>query len=224
MRADARPAAVLWDMDGTLVDTEPYWMATEVALAEQHGTTWTHDQAMQLVGSDLLVSGQIIRDQMGLEMTPAEIVEYLLDGVTARVEKAVPWRPGARELLAELAESGVPTALVTMSYRRFVDPILLALRPLEFDAIVTGDAVARGKPFPDPYLEAARLLDVDPAACLAIEDSVTGCDSAEAAGCVVLAVPCHVDVPPSPRRVLRESLAGLDVADLPGLMAEAPSA
>ena len=99
----ARPAAVLWDMDGTLVDTEPYWIATEFALAERHGATWSTEHALNLVGNDLLTSGRYIREHMGLELSPEEIVEELLDGVVARVREAVPWRPGARELLETLA-------------------------------------------------------------------------------------------------------------------------
>ena len=91
--------AVLWDMDGTLVDTEPYWIATEYALADEYGATWSHEHALQLVGNDLLDSGRYIREVMGLELSAEEIVEYLLDGVVAQVEEAVPWRPGAVELL-----------------------------------------------------------------------------------------------------------------------------
>ena len=98
-----RPAAVLWDMDGTLVDTEPYWMATEVALAEEYGATWTTEDAYQLVGNSLLRSGEYIRERMGIPLTPEQIVERLLDGVVARVQHAVPWCPGARELLLERA-------------------------------------------------------------------------------------------------------------------------
>ena len=211
------PAAVLWDMDGTLVDTEPYWIETEFALADKHGGTWSTEHALNLVGLDLLDSGRYIREHMGIDLEPSEIVEELLDGVVARVEEAVPWRPGARELLAELASAGVPRALVTMSYLRFVAPVLAALPPGTFDAVVTGDAVARGKPHPDPYLKAAAELRVDAAGCLAIEDSNTGARSAEAAGCLVLVVPNHVPVLEGTRRVFRETLADLDADGVAGL-------
>ena len=106
-----------------------------------------------------------------------------------------------------------------MSYRRFVDPILDALPEGLFTTVVTGDAVERGKPYPDPYLKAARLLGVEPADCLAIEDSNTGARSAEAAGATVLVVPNHVPVLPGERRVFRDSLAGLAADDLPALRA-----
>ncbi len=208
-------AAVLWDMDGTLVDTEPYWIESEFALVEEHGGTWSHEHALNLVGNDLLVSGRYIREHSGIDLEPAQIVEQLLDRVVACVEQQVPWRPGAVELLADLRARGVRCAMVTMSYRRFVDPILRALPPDAFEVIVTGDSVSQGKPHPEPYEKAAALLGVDPAATVAIEDSNTGARSAEAAGCTVLVVPNHVPVLPGARRVFAESLDGLDFSTLP---------
>ncbi|MDO7866850.1 HAD family hydrolase [Nocardioides jiangxiensis] len=213
-------AAVLWDMDGTLVDTEPYWMEAEFDLAERYGGHWTHEHGLALVGNDLLESGRYILRHMfdpgspGSRLTPEEVVELLLDGVVARVEHAVPWRPGARALLAELLAAGVPCALVTMSYQRFVDPILAELPDGAFAEIVTGDRVSQGKPHPEPYLKAAAGLGLAPETCLAIEDSNTGATSAEAAGCTVLVVECHVPVAPGERRVFRDSLEGLTPADL----------
>ena len=208
------PAAVLWDMDGTLVDTEPYWIETEYALAEEYGGEWTQADALALVGNDLIESGRYIRERMGLPLSAEEVVERLLDGVVARVQESVPWQPGAVELLASLSDAGVRCALVTMSYERFVAPILAQLPPETFRVIVTGDQVERGKPHPEPYLTAAAALGVPPEECLAIEDSNTGARSAEAAGCTVLVVENHVPVLPGPRRVFRDSLAGLSVADL----------
>ena len=202
-------------MDGTLVDTEPYWIDVEFALAEEFGATWSQDLALQLVGNDLLSSGRFIQEHMGLPLTPAEIVERLLDGVVARVETEVPWRPGARELLADLVAAEVPCALVTMSYERFAAPIVAALPAGTFRVVVTGDQVTHGKPHPEPYLVGAERLGVDAADCLAIEESDTGCRSAEAAGCLVLAVPNHVPVGPGPRRIFRRSLVGLTHDALP---------
>lgn len=214
--ADGKPAvAVLWDMDGTLVDTEPYWVESEFELVESHGGTWSEEHALNLVGNDLLVSGRYIREHAGIDLEPAEIVEELLDRVVARVEEKVPWRPGATELLADLHAHGVPCALVTMSYRRFVDPILRGLPAGAFEVVVTGDAVTRGKPDPEPYETAARLIGVDPWRTVAIEDSNTGARSAEAAGCTVLVVPNHVPVLDGPRRVFADTLMGLSYYGLP---------
>jgi HAD superfamily hydrolase (TIGR01509 family) len=209
-------------MDGTLVDTEPYWIDVEYALVEEYGGTWSLEHALNLVGNDLLVSAAYIRDHGGVDLPPDEIVERLLDGVIARIERAVPWRPGAVELLAHLGEAGVPCALVTMSYERFVAPVLAALPGGSFAAVVTGDGVTVGKPHPEPYLTAAALLGVEPSSCVAIEDSNTGAKSAEAAGCAVLVVPNHVPVLEGDRRVFRDSLVGQDAASLQDLLAGLP--
>jgi HAD superfamily hydrolase (TIGR01509 family) len=208
------PAAVLWDMDGTLVDTEPYWIQTEFELAERYGGSWSEAHALNLVGNDLLESGRYIREHMGIDLTPEEIVETLLDGVVHRVEQEVPWRPGAVELLEAVRSAGVPCALVTMSYERFVAPILARLPPETFRVVVTGDRVDQGKPHPEPYLTAAAALGLCASDCLAIEDSNTGARSAEAAGCLVLVVENHVPVLQTDRRVFAPSLAGLDLASV----------
>ena len=194
------PAAVLWDMDGTLVDTEPYWMATEREIVESFGHEWPDHHAHAIVGFDLLDAGAYIAEHGRVPLSPREIVDRLLDGVIEKVRREIPWRPGARALLADLGEREIPCALVTMSYRRFVAPILSALPAETFGAIVTGDSVSRGKPHPEPYLKAAALLGVDAAYCLAVEDSNTGARSAEAAGCMVLVVPNHVPVLDGGRR------------------------
>lgn len=209
------PAAVLWDMDGTLVETEPYWIESEYELVEEHGGTWSDEHALNLVGNDLLVSGRYIREHSGIEIEPSQIVEELLDKVVARIERAVPWRPGAVELLADFRAQGVRCALVTMSYRRFVAPVLADLPDDAFEVVVTGDAVSQGKPHPEPYLKAAALLGIDPGDAVAIEDSNTGARSAESAGCRVLVVPNHVPVLPGERRVVVDTLAGLTAATLP---------
>ncbi|WP_230487269.1 HAD family hydrolase [Nocardioides anomalus] len=209
--------AVLWDMDGTLVDTEPYWIEVEHGMAAKYGGEWTDADAMQMVGNNLVDSGRYMQQRWGVDLTPEQIVEELLDGVVAMVQSDVPWRPGARELLDELVADGVRCALVTMSYERFVAPILRQLPPETFRVVVTGDQVEFGKPHPEPYLTAAAALGVEPGECVAIEDSNTGAKSAEAAGCTVLVVQHHVPVLEGPRRVFRDTLAGMGVADLRSL-------
>ena len=215
------PAALLWDMDGTLVDTEPYWIEAEHTLVEQAGGRWSEHLATQLVGQDLYVSAEFIRANSPITLTPEEIISALLDLVVARVEEHIPWRPGACELLVASVQAGVPAALVTMSWTRLVEPILANLPPGTFDAVASGDVVAHGKPHPEPYLHAARELSVAPRDCLAIEDSPTGVRSATSAGVPTLAVRHIVDIPPTPGALALRTLAGVSVDDLAHLRARA---
>src|SRR3954452_8624579 len=172
-------------MDGTLVDTEPYWMAAEWALIEAHGGTWSDQHQENLVGNALIASAEYIREHGQIDMPAEEIVERLLDHVVEQAGQDMPWRPGARELLAGLKAASIPTALVTMSYTRLAQTMVELLPEGTFTTVVTGDEVADGKPHPEAYLTAAGRLGVSPTACVAIEDSPTGLASAEAAGCVV---------------------------------------
>jgi HAD superfamily hydrolase (TIGR01509 family) len=212
--------AVLFDMDGTLVDTEPYWIAAEYRLVEQYGGTWNDAHAHALVGNALETSAEYIRDVGGVPLPPAEIVQRLQDEVVAEAERVMPWRPGALELLGALRAAGVPCAMVTMSYAELAATVAAQLPRDTFATVVSGDEVADGKPHPEAYLTAASRLGVDPRRCVAIEDSNTGVASAEAAGCVVVAVPHHVPIPPAPGRVQIASLADLSVADLDRLVAD----
>ena len=211
-------AAVLWDMDGTLVDSEPYWIECEQRLVEEHGGTWSDDQAEDLIGSDLFVSAEVLR-AAGVDMEPVDLVNRLMDGVIERVGANLPWRPGARELLAECQSAGIRCALVTMSWRRFAEAILIACPDGSFEVIITGDEVAHGKPHPEPYEAAARGLGVDVRACVAIEDSRTGAASALAAGCATLGIPHVVQLDPAQNLTIRDTLVGVTVDDLRALLA-----
>jgi HAD superfamily hydrolase (TIGR01509 family) len=214
---------VLLDMDGTLVDTEPYWIEAELELVERHGGSWTQEQALGLVGQDLMFSAQVLREQAGVPLPPRAIVDGLLETVVARVRREVPWRPGARELVSELQRERVPTALVTMSWAVLADAVLAGLPGGGLDAAVTGDMVANGKPHPEPYFTGAARLGVDVTRCVAIEDSPAGAASAEAACCLVVVVPNHVEVESGPRRVFLPSLAGVDGASLSALFSRTPA-
>jgi HAD superfamily hydrolase (TIGR01509 family) len=176
-------------MDGTLVDTEPYWMAAETELVASFGGEWSHEQAMQLVGSGLMESARILQ-AAGVDMAADDIVNRLTDDVrTALVTQGVPFRPGAQDLLRSLKAAGIPSALVTMSLRRMA---LSVVDLIEFDAfehVVAGDDVDQPKPHPDPYLKAADLLAIDIEEAFVIEDSVTGLRAGLASGAVTLGVP-----------------------------------
>ena len=205
-------------MDGTLVNTEPYWISAETELIESFGGSWTHEEALQLVGSGLFTSATIIKAK-GVDLPELEIIDILTDRVMEQlVEFGIPWRPGARELLTELREQGIPTALVTMSISRMAHHIADRLGFVGFDAVVSGDDVVNSKPHPESYLRGAELLGVNPADCIAIEDSEPGIRSAAAAGAVVIGVPFMVDLPDDVAHVLWPTLDGRTLADLAGLL------
>jgi HAD superfamily hydrolase (TIGR01509 family) len=207
------PAAVLWDMDGTLVDTEPYWLQAESDLVHAAGGVWTAEDGLQLVGSGLERSALILQSR-GVELTVEQIITTLTDRVREQIEDAVPWRPGALELLHEIRDTGIPTALVTMSRRTMALDIVAALGFDGFDLVVAGDDVEHAKPHPEPYLTAAERLGVDVTASVALEDSEPGVASAVAAGATVIALPLHIPIPPSPAYIVRDTMIGLRLADL----------
>ncbi|GAB3578304.1 HAD family hydrolase [Leifsonia lichenia] len=214
------PAAVFWDMDGTLVDTEPYWMASEVELVSSFGGVWTHEDGLQLVGLGLWNSAEILRAH-GVDLSADEIVQWLTNRVQQKLDTdGVPWRPGARELLADLRERGIPTALVTMSVRRMAEQIVAKIPFDAFDVIVSGDEVTEAKPHPEPYLRAAELLGVDPVDAVAIEDSLVGLTSAVASGAATIGVPHIVALPESAEHTLWESLAGKTADDIAAVAAK----
>lgn len=212
-----KPSAVLWDMDGTLVDTEPYWMAAETELVESFGGTWSHEDALQLVGSGLLDSAAILQ-RAGVAMEAQAIVDHLTDAVQDSLRtEGVPFRPGARELLRDLRSAGVPTGLVTMSLRRMALSVVDLIDFEAFDIVVAGDDVDNPKPHPEPYLQAAALLDVDIAEVVVIEDSPTGVRAGLASGALTLAVPHIVPLDHLGAHELWPTLAGRDTGDLTDL-------
>lgn len=213
-------AAVLWDMDGTIVDTEPSWMRAESTLVERFGGTWSHEQALTLVGSGLEDAARVLQAH-GVRLGMGEIAEALTDEVVRGLTRDLPWRPGALDLLRALRDEGVPTALVTMSFRRMAEAVAAAIPFRAFDVLVPGDEVARPKPFPDPYERAAALLDVDPRDTVAIEDSATGLASAVAAGAATVGVPNLVPLPEGDGWELWPTLEGRTVGDLRSVDARA---
>lgn len=195
--ANALPVAVLWDLDGTLVDTEPAWMEAETRLANRHGVTWTHDDALGLVGTSLPNAGRVFQN-LGVPGTVDEIVDQLIGVVIDILGETIEWQPGALRLLAELRDAGVPQVLVTMSYRDMADIILTGAPEGCFVASVTGDEVTNGKPDPEPYLKAAAMIGVDITRCVAVEDSPTGIASATASGARTIGVQRQVPIVDQP--------------------------
>ena len=219
--------AVLWDMDGTIVDTEPYWIAAEHALVEAHGGTWSHEQAMQLVGQSLSFSAGLLQEA-GVDLEIRDIIDILTAEVISSVRRQVPWRPGARELLEDLHLAGVRCALVTMSEGPLAREVVDSLPRPYFEVVVTGDTVSQGKPHPEAYLTAVeRLQEDDPDLgihhCVALEDSVPGVTAAVASGVTTVAVPHIVPLPEDSRYHLWDSLSGRTLADLEELVAAMPA-
>jgi HAD superfamily hydrolase (TIGR01509 family) len=212
------PAAVLWDMDGTLVDTEPLWFAAELEVAARFGVTWSRALSEHLVGMPLDVYASMLVER-GVDRSITEVVDALVSIVAERLADHVAWQPGALSLLAELAEAGVPCALVTMSYRSLAAPVVGQAPPGTFRVVVTGEDVAHGKPHPEAYLRAAEQLGVPVERCVAIEDSPPGIASAMAAGVRTLGVQHLVPVAARPGLSRLASLAGVRLADLTRILA-----
>ncbi|MEE1621217.1 HAD family hydrolase [Zafaria sp. Z1313] len=218
---DAGLQAVLWDMDGTIVDTEPYWIAAEQRLVAAHGGSWSHEDGLRLVGQALPTSAGMLQEA-GVGLGIREIIDELTGAVAQSVTERVPWRPGARELLADLRRHGVPCALVTMSEGPLARIVAAALPEDTFSVVVTGDMVERGKPDPEPYLRAMELLEAvagRPVAArmAALEDSAPGVASAHASGAATVAVP-HITALPDGGWTVWETLAGRTAADLDALV------
>ncbi|RBO94353.1 HAD family hydrolase [Nocardia puris] len=213
----ARLAAVLWDMDGTLLDSEKLWDVAVRELAVELGGVMTDAVRHALIGASGPNALRILFDGLGVPSTPdalREAGEFLERRVSDLMTGPIPWRPGAKDALNLVRDAGLACALVTNTKRSLTEFGLDTLGRDYFDISVCGDEVPEGKPAPDPYLRAASLLGVDPAHCVAVEDSPTGSAAAAAAGCALIVVPCEIPVPPAPGRVHRDSLVGLTVAHL----------
>jgi HAD superfamily hydrolase (TIGR01509 family) len=211
------PAAVLWDMDGTLVDSEKVWTISLADTAQWLGGELSTEAREAMVGSNMARSLALMFDDLGLERDPERIAQagrYLTDRTGELFAAGLEWRPGALDALRMVRAAGWPTALVTNTLRTLTEKALDSIGREHFTVTVCGDEVPHGKPDPDPYLRAAELLGVAARSCLAVEDSPTGATAAERAGCAVLVVPCDVAVPTGPRRVHRGSLLGLTPDDL----------
>lgn len=215
--------AVLFDMDGTLVDSEKLWDIAMQQLYAKFGGVMTPEVRAATVGGSAESVIRLVFADLGLPPEPEEmaaVADWLHEITGDLFDAGLPWCAGARELLDELAGANVPMALVTNTRRALTERALNTIGRDYFTASVCGDEVPRGKPAPDPYRQAAALLGFDPAHCLAIEDSVTGTASAESAGCPVLVVPNDVEVPGGPRRRHITSLAGVGAAELRKIFAE----
>lgn len=205
------PGALLWDFDGTLVESEDSWFRAYERLCRSWGHELTQAESMTLVGRSLRDCAQALMDfsgRTGLDPDHyAQVAtDYALEDMGAH---GVPWRPGALALLEQAADAGVACALVSGTFERVLNRFVDLLWPGAFAVVVGGDSVRHGKPDPEPYLTAVARLGRGVRDCVALEDSVPGTTSAERAGLATIGVPFKQQIGPGPRRVVVESLDAL---------------
>lgn len=219
-------------MDGTLVDTEPYWIESEYELVRAHGGTWNEEKAQLLVGQALTYSASVLQEA-GVQMGAREIIDHLTAEVVARCGERIPWRPGARDLLDELRRERIRSAMVTMSFTPLARAVADALPEGHLEFVVTGEMVSSGKPDPEAYHLAFDTMAADHERrtgsrlhrrrCIAIEDSVPGTAAAAASGLVTVAVPHYSPLPATGQWHLVDTLAGTGVSELRDLLVRDPS-
>lgn len=209
----AYPEAILWDMDGTIIDSEEYWIVAETELVELFGGSWTHEQGLALVGNGLRKTAEVLQNT-GVTLTSDEIIQTLTTRVLEQLEVAIPWRPGAPELMQEFHRLGIPQAMVTMSIERMARAVARLIPENPLTVVVAGDNVTNPKPDPEAYLRAADDLGVNVARCIAFEDSPAGCTSASRATAFTIGVKNIVDLDNAPLDVYLQSLAGVSAEDI----------
>jgi HAD superfamily hydrolase (TIGR01509 family) len=213
-------AAVVFDMDGVLIDSERVWADVREQVAREHGGKWEADTQQRMMGMSSPEWSRFMRDEVGVPMTPAEISASVVERLVSRYREHVPLLPHAREAVERLAEHW-PLAVASSSNRPLID-LVLELAGLQrlFRVTVSSEEVPRGKPAPDVYLEAARRLGVEPASGAAIEDSTNGILAATAAGMRVIAVP-RPDYPPGAEALAKAAVVLDSLAELTPQVVEA---
>ncbi|MGE5137465.1 MAG: HAD family hydrolase [Gemmatimonadota bacterium] len=210
--------AVLFDMDGLLVDSEPLWFENERHVMARMGSGWTRADQERLIGGSLSHSVGYMAARAARPAPPEVIGRWMVEGMAALIrERGVPLKPGAAGLLTALAAAGIPAALVTSAERAVMEAVI-EVTGIGMAVTVCAEDVTRSKPDPEPYRRAAALLGAEPGRCVALDDSPTGVASAEAAGCAVVAVP-SVPMPDHPGRLVVSALTALDLPRLQEIIA-----
>ena len=207
------PQGIFFDMDGLLVDTEPYWLQTERELMAEFGVHWRSEDQLFCLGGPMEKVGRYMSDLAESKQSPEWFASELIDRMAEKFTLISPM-PGISQLLSEISKNHIPAALVSASPRRLVDAVLASIPNHPFALSISADDVVRGKPHPDPYLKAATLLQVAIENSLILEDSPTGVTAARASGAWVVAVPHIAPIAPAERSVVIETLAGASVTSL----------
>jgi HAD superfamily hydrolase (TIGR01509 family) len=206
--------AVLFDHDGTLVDTEPYWIEAQIELGRRYSVHWTEADSLASVGSPMPESARRMQEA-GIPLGNEEIIIWQCERVVQLMDtRGIPWLPGVTRLFQEIAEAGIRCAVVSNAWRMVVEKTVAALPVGVVEFMLAGDEMEHPKPHPWPYMTAAEALGVPVKHAIAIEDSLAGTRSAEAAGMPVLVVPSVIDVPDAPGRSRADSLADVSLDTL----------
>ena len=206
--------AVFFDMDGTLIDSEPLWFESEVKLMAQFDYEWTLSDQAECIGGPIQKTGNYMAAKLNGENSPEFFIEVLISMVSADFEERVDFMPGALELLRELSESGVRLALVSASPRQMLEATLRALGGKYLELLISSDDVVEPKPSPECYLKAAKYFNLDISDCLILEDSKTGVASAKSSGAKVVAIPHFVEIAADEQVVVLETLRDISVEKL----------
>jgi HAD superfamily hydrolase (TIGR01509 family) len=201
--------AAFFDMDGLFLDSEPQWHQSQQELCARYGYSWDDEDQRICIGGPLSRVGIYISQMCAHDMSGADVVEELTQMMLVKLSSKATLMPGALDAVNRVREI-MPVALVSASPRNLMDAALATLPDEFFSFTISADDVERTKPFPDPYLEAAKRMSVDPDECVVFEDSLTGITSALEAGCAVIAVPHYVEVVESQKVKVIESLEGVD--------------
>lgn len=212
------PAAVLWDMDGTIIDSEEYWIIAEEELVHLFGGTWSHQDGLELVGNGLPETAKKLQSR-GVALSIDEIIQSLTTRVLEQLEVAVTWRPGAVEVMHEFQALGIPQMMVTMSIERMARAVTHLIPGTPLQDVVAGDNVLQSKPDPEAYLLAADKLGVSITDCVAFEDSPSGVKSASQAGAFTVGVTNLIDLSSTPAHYVLDTLAGVTASNIVELYA-----
>lgn len=212
-------AAVLWDMDGTLIDSEPIWIEEEGRLMRSLGVDWSEADSHHCLGGPVPRVDAYMRERAGNIHQPLELSSALINRVISRLQSGVSFTSGARELIEEFHSAAIPMALVTASTTEIMSAALDGVGSHYFKATISCDDVTNPKPEPEGYLRAAELLGVPIERSLIIEDSIPGMTAAIASGAYVLGLPHLVELPLGDRVRHLPSLANHSRASISELFA-----